>query len=174
MLSVDLWLAISFISIFFVGGMSGLMLAGAGLDILLHDTYYVVGHFHVMLSGAMMLGILGWLYFNFRELMGVAYSWGWAGLHLVFHVLGHLLCFVPLMWSGYAGMPRRIQDYPQSYSGWHSVASLGHLMVLVGLLCYALVMAQAIYFRRPLLPRHMGLPFLATRVSFLVADGARG
>jgi heme/copper-type cytochrome/quinol oxidase subunit 1 len=57
--SLDLWLGIVFISIFFVCGMSGLMVAGAGLDILLHDTYYVVGHFHVMLSGAMVLGIIG-------------------------------------------------------------------------------------------------------------------
>jgi heme/copper-type cytochrome/quinol oxidase subunit 1 len=51
-----------------VGGMSGLMVAGAGLDILLHDTYYIVGHFHVMLSGALMIGLVGWLYFNFREI----------------------------------------------------------------------------------------------------------
>jgi heme/copper-type cytochrome/quinol oxidase subunit 1 len=59
MLSLDLWLSTCFVSIFFVGGMSGLMVGGAGLDILLHDTYYIVGHFHVMLSGAMILSILG-------------------------------------------------------------------------------------------------------------------
>lgn len=58
-LSLELWLVIVFISIFFVGGMSGLMVGGAGLDILLHDTYYVVGHFHVMLSGAMILSMIG-------------------------------------------------------------------------------------------------------------------
>jgi heme/copper-type cytochrome/quinol oxidase subunit 1 len=54
--------------------MSGLMVGGAGLDILLHDTYYVVGHFHVMLSGAMVLSMIGWIYFNFRELFGVSYA----------------------------------------------------------------------------------------------------
>jgi heme/copper-type cytochrome/quinol oxidase subunit 1 len=57
--TLDLWLAVLFISLFFIGGMSGLMLAGAGLDIILHDTYYVVGHFHVMLSGAMILSVFG-------------------------------------------------------------------------------------------------------------------
>lgn len=57
--TLDFWLGIVFVSIFFVGGMSGLMVAGAGLDILLHDTYYVVGHFHVMLSGAMVLSVVG-------------------------------------------------------------------------------------------------------------------
>jgi cytochrome c oxidase subunit 1 len=56
---LDLWLIVSFISIFFVGGMSGLMVGGAGLDILVHDTYYVVGHFHVMFSGATTLGVIG-------------------------------------------------------------------------------------------------------------------
>ena len=57
--TLELWLAVVFVSVFFVGGMSGLMVAGAGLDILLHDTYYVVGHFHVMLSGAMILSVIG-------------------------------------------------------------------------------------------------------------------
>jgi heme/copper-type cytochrome/quinol oxidase subunit 1 len=57
--TLEMWLAVVFVSLFFVGGMSGTMVGGAGLDILLHDTYYVVGHFHVMLSGAMLLSILG-------------------------------------------------------------------------------------------------------------------
>jgi cytochrome c oxidase subunit 1 len=73
------------------------MVGGAGLDILLHDTYYIVGHFHVMLSGAMLLSILGWLYFNFREIFGTSYFWLFSGLHLFLHVIGHLLCFVPMM-----------------------------------------------------------------------------
>lgn len=59
LVTLDFWLGMVFVSIFFVGGMSGLMVAGAGLDILLHDTYYVVGHFHVMLSGAMVLSVVG-------------------------------------------------------------------------------------------------------------------
>ena len=115
--SLDLWLAVMFVSLFFIGGMSGLMVAGAGLDIMLHDTYYVVGHFHIMLSGAMILSIFGWLYFNFREVFGVSYSWLFSGLHLSGHVIGHIICFMPMMWAGYAGMPRRIQDYPYAYAG---------------------------------------------------------
>jgi heme/copper-type cytochrome/quinol oxidase subunit 1 len=57
--TLEMWLAVVFVSLFFVGGMSGTMVGGAGLDILLHDTYYVVGHFHVMLSGAMILSVIG-------------------------------------------------------------------------------------------------------------------
>ena len=115
--TLELWLAVVFVSVFFVGGMSGLMVAGAGLDILLHDTYYVVGHFHVMLSGAMILSVIGWIYFNFREFFGVGYFWLFSGMHLGWHLVGHLTCFVPMLWLGYAGMPRRIQDYPQGYTG---------------------------------------------------------
>ncbi len=170
LLSLDLWLSVSFVSLFFIGGMSGLMVAGAGLDILLHDTYYLVGHFHVMLSGAMLLSVLGWLYFNFREIFGTSYFWLFSGLHLFMHVVGHLMCFVPLMWAGYAGMPRRIQDYPYGYTGWHSLASIGHTVVLFGVLNFCLVIAHAAYFKRPLMPRCQGFPFLPTRASFLIAD----
>ena len=169
-LSLDIWLAMSFVSIFFIGGMSGLMLAGAGLDILLHDTYYVVGHFHVMLSGAMILSVIGWIYFNFKELFGTSYFWLFSGLHLFLHVIGHLLCFVPQMWSGYAGMPRRIQDYPYGYAGWHGISTFGHTIVLLGLLNFFLVLAHAIYYKRPQLPRHQGFPFITSRVSFLIVD----
>lgn len=168
--TLELWLAVTFVSVFFIGGMSGLMVGGAGLDILLHDTYYVVGHFHVMLSGAMILSVMGWIYFNFRELSGVGYSWIFSGLHLSGHLIGHLTCFIPMLWLGYAGMPRRVQDYPSGYAGWHSVASFGHILVLAGLLCFFITLAHASYFKRPLGGRHGGLPFLATRASFIFFD----
>lgn len=169
-LSLDFWLGVVFVSIFFVGGMSGLMLGGAGLDILLHDTYYVVGHFHVMLSGAMVLSVIGWLYFNFRELFGISYTWLFSGLHLFCHVIGHLLCFIPMLWLGYGGMPRRIQDYPYGYSGWHSVASFGHFFVLLGLISFSWVLFHAIFFKRPLVGRHLGMPFISSRCGFLTLD----
>lgn len=169
-ITLDLWLAIIFVSIFFVGGMSGLMVAGAGLDILLHDTYYVVGHFHVMLSGAMILSIIGWIYFNFKEMFGTSYFWLFSGLHLYLHTVGHVVCFVPLLWAGYAGMPRRIQDYPYGYAGWHSVSSLGHTLVLTGIVNFFCLIAHALYYKRPQLPRIQGMPFVTNRFSFVVLD----
>ena len=169
-ITLDLWLAIIFVSLFFVGGMSGLMVAGAGLDILLHDTYYVVGHFHVMLSGAMILSIIGWIYFNFKEMFGTSYFWLFAGLHLYLHTIGHIVCFVPQLWAGYAGMPRRIQDYPYGYAGWHSVSSLGHTLVLAGIVNFFCLIAHAAYYKRPQLPRIQGFPFVTNRFSFVVLD----
>lgn len=169
-LSLEFWLVMIFVSIFFVGGMSGLMVAGAGLDILLHDTYYVVGHFHVMLSGAMILSLIGWIYFNFREFFGLAYSWIFASIHLGLHVIGHLFCFIPMLWLGYAGMPRRVHDYPYGYSGWQSVSSFGHSLVLLGLNSFLILIMHMIYFKRPLTARHLGLPFIIARCIFLVAE----
>lgn len=91
-------------------------------------------------------------------------------MHLSGHVIGHILCFIPMLWLGYAGMPRRIQDYPYGYSGWHSVASFGHTLVLLGLMGLLLVVSHAIYFKRPLMARHGGLPFIVSRNAFIVLD----
>jgi heme/copper-type cytochrome/quinol oxidase subunit 1 len=67
-------------------------------------------------------------------------------------------------------MPRRIQDYPYAYSGWHSVASLGHIIVLIGLVNYFMMLAHAAFFKRPLRPRGHGLPFITQRISALISD----
>lgn len=67
-------------------------------------------------------------------------------------------------------MPRRIQDYPYGYSGWHSFATLGHTVVLVGIINFLLVLAHAAFFKRPLAPRGHGFPFISTRLSALVLD----
>lgn len=88
--------------------------------------------------------------------------------------MGHILCFIPMLWLGYAGMPRRVQDYPYGYSGWHSVASLGHTLVLMGLVSFVLALGHAAYFKRPLLARHLGAPFIVARSLFLVLDRQYG
>jgi heme/copper-type cytochrome/quinol oxidase subunit 1 len=75
-----------------------------------------------------------------------------------------------MLWLGYAGMPRRIQDYPQGYTGWHSVASLGHTFVLLGLVFFLLLVGHAFYFKRPAGGRHSGMPFVVTRLAFVTLD----
>jgi cytochrome c oxidase subunit 1 len=74
LLSVDFLYGLGFVSLFVIGGVTGTFCAHAATDIMLHDTYYVVGHFHVMLSGALMVTFFGYIYFNFREFTGVYYS----------------------------------------------------------------------------------------------------
>jgi heme/copper-type cytochrome/quinol oxidase subunit 1 len=91
--------------------------AHTGMDILFHDTYYVIGHFHVMLAGAAMFGAFGGLYFYFPAIFGVKFSRTYAYLHLVYYVLGQLMTVIPMFWLGYSGMPRRVLDYPAALGG---------------------------------------------------------
>lgn len=169
-LQVEFLFAISFISLFIIGGVTGSFCAHAGTDIMLHDTYYVVGHFHVMLSGSLMGMLFAYIYFNIREFTGLYYPSLPAYLHTLFHLVGHLLTFVPMLWLGYAGMPRRIQDYPWSYAGWHSLASLGHMIVLVSLICFFITLSLTIFLKKPMLNRNRGYPFIAYRITFLNLD----
>lgn len=91
--------------------------AHIGFNVLLHDTFYVIGHFHVMLAGAAMSAVFAAFYFYFPAIFGVRYSRFFAYLHFIFYVLGQALTLTPMFWLGYAGMPRRIMDYPAAFGG---------------------------------------------------------
>lgn len=94
-----------------------MFVAHIGFDTLLHDTFYVIGHFHVMLAAATMSCLFGAFYFYFPALFGVRYSRVFAMLHYFFYTTGQLLTLIPMFWLGFAGMPRRIIDYPAAFSG---------------------------------------------------------
>ena len=169
-ISIELLFSIIFIGFFIIGGITGSFCAHTGTDIMLHDTYYIVGHFHIMLSGSLMSMLFAYIYFNFREFFGLVYNKFLPSIHLICHTIGHLLTFTPMLWLGYAGMPRRIQDYPWGYAGWHSIASLGHTIVLFGIFSFLLTVSLTIYLKRPIASRNNGLPFISLRISFLVLD----
>jgi cytochrome c oxidase subunit 1 len=99
-LNPEFILVLGFLSMFIVGGLSGSFCAHAGTDILLHDTYYIVGHFHVMLSGALMAMLFAFIYFNMRELAGINYPKILAFLHGISHNIGHIVTFLPMLWLG--------------------------------------------------------------------------
>ena len=161
---------LGFLSMFIVGGLSGSFCAHAGTDILLHDTYYIVGHFHIMLSGSLMAMLFAFIYFNLREIAGIGYSKILSYLHSINHNFGHIITFLPMLWLGWAGMPRRIQDYPWGFIGWHSISSLGHTVVLFSLANFFSCMIISLFLRKPVMLHNLGAPFIFNKIIHTILN----
>lgn len=151
---------------FVLGGLSGMFNAHIGFDTLLHDTFYVIGHFHVMLAGAGMSCVFAAFYFYFASIFGVRYSRFFAYLHFIFYLSGQLITLIPMFWLGYAGMPRRIMDYPSAFGGWHSLASSGHLLTVFSFAFFLLMLADSFYENRAPISKTRGVSRLNTRLAF--------
>lgn len=126
--------ALAFIGLFTIGGMTGLFLAALGLDIHLHDTYFVVAHFHYVMVGGAIIGYLGGLHFWWPKITGRMYPEIWGRVSAVIIFLGFNLTFFPQFVVGYLGMPRRYHAYVPEFQVYHILSSAGASILGLGFL----------------------------------------
>jgi len=144
-ITTPLLFVFGFIILFTVGGLTGIILANAGIDIALHDTYFVVAHFHYVLSMGAVFALFAAFYFWFEKITGFPYHEALGRAHFYVTFIGVNLTFFPMHALGLAGMPRRIPDYPDVYTFWNQVISYGSFLTFVGLLLFLFLVLEAFY-----------------------------
>ncbi|MBV9500713.1 MAG: cytochrome c oxidase subunit I [Acidobacteriaceae bacterium] len=131
--------AIGFIGLFTIGGMTGLFLAALGLDVHVHDTYFVIAHFHYIMVGGSVMAFLGGVHYWWPKISGKMYPEGLARLSALIVFIGFNLTFFPQFVLGYLGMPRRYAAYPEEFQMLHVLSTAGATILGVGYvlpLCY--------------------------------------
>jgi len=128
--------AIGFLFLFTVGGLTGIVLSNSAINAVVHDTYYVVAHFHYVLSmGAVFAIFAGW-YFWIEKITGLRYPEILGKIHFCLFFIGVNITFFPMHFLGLAGMPRRVPDYPDAFAGWNAIASFGSYISAISVVVF--------------------------------------
>ena len=146
---VPMLFAIGFIFLFTVGGVTGVMLANAVIDISFQDTYYVVAHFHYVMSLGALFGIFTAFYYWIGKMSGYQYNNWMAKVHFWTFFIGTNLTFFPQHFLGLSGMPRRIPDYPDAYAGWNYWSSIGSFIGGASAIWFLITVAEMFIKKRP-------------------------
>lgn len=154
--SLILYSIISFILFFLVAGFTGMWLSHVSLNISMHDSLYVVAHFHLMLSGAVMLGIFIGFYFYYSSFLQTKYSKMFSLAHIIYFSFGQWGTFIPLFWVAYSGLPRRLHDFPLIYLGWQSLSTAGHFITMIGVFAFYTTLFESTFDKKlSILPHNL-------------------
>jgi len=125
-----------FLFLFTIGGLTGIVLSNSGINAVVHDTYYVVAHFHYVLSMGVVFGIFAGWYYWIGKMTGLQYPETLGQIHFWLFFTGVNITFFPMHFLGLAGMPRRVPDYPDAFAGWNAIASFGSLISTVSIVLF--------------------------------------
>jgi cytochrome c oxidase subunit 1 len=150
-----LW-AIGFIFLFTLGGVTGVVLANAGVDYQFQDTYYVVAHFHYVLSLGAVFAIFAGFYYWFEKMWGVKYREWLGALHFWITFVGVNVIFFPQHFLGLQGMPRRYPDYPDAFAGWNLVSSIGAFISGASVLLFLYIVFRTFASKAPVADNYWG------------------
>lgn len=146
-LAVPFWFIFSFILFFLSGGLTGLWLSHVSLNVYIHDTFYVVAHFHFMFSASVFSTIFAGIFHYYHLIFNYFYSKRYVFIMLICWNIGQWMTFIPLYWVGYNGLPRRYHDYNEMYASWHSLSTHGHIFTLISISFFILTLIESNIFK---------------------------